>query len=125
MLAGMERRTQFGLRPQREPSREARAVAVPAPPVPEPAEALASAAAGLDLYSGDAEVDRELADWKAMRKLKKRSFREPWRSFSIAAGIAFGVGPFILPPDVADIANYVTLGLFAASVIAGLIRPRT
>lgn len=92
-------------------------------PEPDPAEILAPV--DLDLYAVDAELTRELADWKQTRRIKKRSFREPWRSFSLAAGAAFAVGPFILPPEVAEIANYVSIALFAASVIAGLRKPKT
>ncbi|HUO97706.1 MAG TPA: hypothetical protein VMU01_03515 [Rhizomicrobium sp.] len=128
-MSAMQRREHFGRRtaPQREIPRVAHAVAraEPAPPPsPEPAEFLAPAAEHLELYAGDADLDRELDAWKVTRKAGKRSFREPWRSFSIAAGVAFAVGPFILPDSVADIANYVTTGLFAASVIMGWRKPR-
>lgn len=76
------------------------------------------------MYAGDKELDHELEDWKAARKVDRRSFREPWRSFSIAAGIAFGAGQLILPDSVAEIVNYVTTGLFAVSVVAGWRKPR-
>jgi len=123
----MQRRDHFGRRaaPQRiqEPRRPRQAPA--AAPLPAaPAEALGPVAEHLDLYAGEVELNRELADWKATRKLKRRSFREPWRSFSIAAGVAFALGIFILPDTVADIANTVTTGLFAVSVFMGWRRPR-
>jgi hypothetical protein len=65
------------------------------------------------------DVERELAEWKAMRKLRKRSFREPWRSVSIAALLGFGASTWLLPDSVADIAQFVTLGLSAAAFFAG------
>ena len=123
MLVGMERQGHFGRRvaPQRKTSRDRPIVARTAPP-PEPADILQPIAEHLDLHVDD--LDRELEEWKAARKLRRRSFREPWRSFSIAAGIAFAAGSLILPPDVADIMDYVTTGLFIASVIAGYRRPK-
>jgi hypothetical protein len=125
MLARMERREHFGRRaaPQRDIPRGKSAIARTSPP-PEPTEILQPIIAQLDLHAVDNDLDRELEEWKATLKLRKRSFREPWRSFSIAAGVAFGLGSFILPPGVADIVNYVTLGLAVASVIAGYRRPK-
>ena len=85
----------------------------PAPAIP--------AAPSVDL---DVEVDREVKEWNAARKVRKRSFREPWRSVCIAATLMFGVSSWLLPDSVADIAQLVTLGLAAASFFAGL-RKRT
>lgn len=87
-------------------------------------EILRPAAEHLDLYAGDAEIDREIGEWKSLRKARKRSFREPWRSFAIASGIAFGIGNLVLPSAVANIMDYVTTGLFVASFIAGFRQPR-
>lgn len=66
-----------------------------------------------------ADIDRELEEWKALRKARKRSFREPWRSMSIASGILFAGAPWILPDSVATVAQLVTFGLTAAAVVAG------
>ncbi|MGZ5987510.1 MAG: hypothetical protein ACXWLZ_00540 [Rhizomicrobium sp.] len=66
------------------------------------------------------DVDRELEEWKTARKVRKRSFREPWRSLSIAATIGFGVSSWLLPDSVADVAQVVTAGLGAASFFAGI-----
>jgi len=68
---------------------------------------------------GSVDVDRELEEWKAMRKLQRRSFREPWRTLTIAATIGFGVSSWLLPDSVSDIAQLVTGGLGAASFFAG------
>ena len=75
------------------------------------------AAPSVDL---DVEIDREVEDWKAARKVRKRSFREPWRSVCIAATLMFGVSSWLLPDSVADVAQLVTLGLAAASFFAGV-----
>jgi len=119
----MQRREHFGRRAAPDRERPRAAPAVEAARL-EPAEFLDPAAARLDLFAVDAELDREISDWKQTRKIKRRSFREPWRSFSIAAGIALGVGIFILPDSVADIANTVTTGLFAVSVFMGWRKPK-
>ncbi len=65
------------------------------------------------------DVDRELEEWKATRKLHKRSFREPWRTLTIVATVGFGVSSWLLPDSVADVAQLVTGGLGAASFFAG------
>ncbi|MGA7676653.1 MAG: hypothetical protein WCA78_16600 [Rhizomicrobium sp.] len=84
---------------------------------PRPAQAnLAEPAAQHD---ADADDDRDLAEWKAMRKVRKRSFREPWRSVCIAATIMFGLSTWLLPDSVATIAELVTTGLAIASLFAG------
>jgi hypothetical protein len=73
------------------------------------------------------DVDRELEEWKAARKAARRSFREPWRSLAIAATIGFGASSWLLPDAVSDIAQLLTVALFAASFFAGfrLRRPGT
>lgn len=82
-------------------------------PRPVPVNLLASAA------ELDADDDRDLAEWNAMRKVRKRSFREPWRSVCIAAVILFGLSTWLLPDSVANVADLVTTGLAAASFFAG------
>ncbi len=122
----MERQEHFGRRatPQREVRREDPVVTQAARPEAEPAEILRPAIEHLDLYAADAEVEREIEAWKTVRKTRKRSFREPWRTFAIASSIAFGVGNLILPASVAEVMNYVTTGLFVASIIAGFRQRR-
>ena len=71
-------------------------------------------------YDADADLDREVEEWNAARKVRKRSFREPWRSVCIAATLMFGVSSWLLPDSVADVAQLVTMGLAAASLFAGL-----
>jgi hypothetical protein len=67
----------------------------------------------------DADIDRELADYRTMRKIRKRSFREPWRSFCIAATLGIGLSSWLLPDSVANVAEWVTTGLAIASFAAG------
>jgi len=114
----MQRQQAFGRRasPQQEtPS------LVPAGHKPAPSGEARPVIANLAALSAslDDEVDRELEDWKAMRKIRKRSFREPWRSVCIAATLGFGVSTWLLPDSVADIAQLVTTGLCVASLVAG------
>lgn len=72
-----------------------------------------------------ADVDRELEEWKAARKLHRRSFREPWRTLAIATSIGFGLSIWLLPDSVADVVEYLTGGLTLASVFAGMRRPKS
>ena len=122
MLApAMQRREHFGRRavPQRELPRAPSVVAKTVPLTVEIADEIQPVSVLLDVRSADDDLDRELAEWKAARKLGKRSFREPWRSVSIAAAIGFGASNWLLPEQVAQIADVVSMGLFAASVLAG------
>ena len=95
------------------------------PPAVEIADRIEPVSALLELRPADDDLDRELAEWKAARKLRKRSFREPWRSVSIAAAIGFGASNWLLPDSVAQIADFVSMGLFAVGIIAGLRRRPT
>jgi hypothetical protein len=67
----------------------------------------------------DEAVERDIENWNAMRKAKKRSFREPWRSFAIAASVMFVGAPFLLPGSVSAIVDILTTGLAIASFAAG------
>ena len=82
--------------------------------------------AALPLPSNDEvpDVDRELEEWKAVRKLRRRSFREPWRTLAIVTSIVFGASFWLLPDSVADVVQYLTAGLTLASVFAGMRRPK-
>jgi len=108
----MQRQQSFGRRAptQRETPKPA--------PKPEPADDVRPAPA-VHAPDSDAEIDREVEEWKAMRKIRKRSFREPWRSVCIAATVGFGVSTWILPDSVETVAQLVTTGLAAASFFAG------
>jgi hypothetical protein len=64
-------------------------------------------------------VEQELEDWKEARRIKKRSFREPWRTVSIVAGIAFAPSSFLLPPEVATVADLALGVLTIGSLYAG------
>jgi hypothetical protein len=64
-------------------------------------------------------VEQELEQWNAARKVRKRSFREPWRSVSIAAGLGFVATSWLLPDSVADVAQVALGVLSAGSFIAG------
>ena len=70
------------------------------------------------------DVDQELEEWKASRKIQKRSFREPWRTLAIASTIGFGASSWLLPDSVADVAQLVTAALCAASFFAGFRMPQ-
>ena len=113
----MQRREHFGHRAA-PPHDVRRAQAVPAEA--EPAGLPRPVAVNLGLRTADAELERELDEWKAARKLRSRSFREPWRSLSIVAAAGFGIGEWLLPDSVAQIADTLTVCLFAASLYAGL-----
>jgi len=93
------------------------------PPAPKPARSEEPHPVPVNLLASaaklDADDDRDLAEWKAMRKVRKRSFREPWRSVCIAGVILFGLSTWLLPDSVANVADLVTTGLAAASFFAG------
>lgn len=114
----MQRQSSFG----RRRDMQAKAAARPAPssetrPVPVGMAAAAELIApALEL---DAKVDRELEEWKAKRRLHKRSFREPWRSVSIAAAVGFGLSSWLLPDSVASVTDWITAGLAVAAFFAG------
>jgi hypothetical protein len=65
------------------------------------------------------DVDRELEEWKAARKLQRRSFREPWRTLAIASAVGFGLSSWLLPDSVASVTELVTGALGGASFFAG------
>ena len=110
----MQRQQSFG---RRAPTQ--REAPKPAPSLrPEPTDEVRPAPALL-VRDPDAEIDREVEEWKAMRKIRKRSFREPWRSVCIAASVGFGVSTWMLPDSVETVAQLVTTGLAAASFFAG------
>lgn len=66
------------------------------------------------------DVDGELEEWKATRRKQRRGFREPWRTLSIALTLGFGASFWLLPDSVADVVQYVTGGLAAATFFMGL-----
>jgi len=70
--------------------------------------------------TADETVARDFEHWNALRKAKKRSFREPWRSVAIAASLMFGLSLWLLPDSVATIAEIVTSGLMVMSLAAGM-----
>lgn len=117
----MQRQAHFGRRPEREarPRSEQIAVAAAAPAsVPLVDTQLAT----LLESDSDAAIDLEIAEWNRQRKARTRRFREPWRSFSIAAALGFGASEWLLPDSVARIADLVSFGLFAVSLIVGFRR---
>jgi hypothetical protein len=64
-------------------------------------------------------LEEELQEWKAARKRRKRSFREPWRSVSIAAGLGFAATSWIVPDSVANVTEVALGVLTAGSLYAG------
>lgn len=117
----MQRRAHFGLRASQQPAvpRRTAPAAHPAPAVAEAPRTAIPPAEFLMAPPDDDEVARDIAEWKSKRKIRKRSFREPWRTLSIVSGIGFGLSFWLLPDSVANIAQLVTLGLTAAAFFAG------
>jgi hypothetical protein len=97
--------------------------AMPRPASVPPAETPLPALSDLVPPDPRDDVDAELEQWKALRKAKRRSFREPWRTTSIVAGVGFGLSTWLLPDSVADIAELVSGGLALAAFLAGF-RPQ-
>jgi hypothetical protein len=64
-------------------------------------------------------VEQELEQWKEARKIRKRSFREPWRSVSIVAGLGFVATSWMLPESVSLVAQIALGVLSLGSFIAG------
>jgi hypothetical protein len=64
-------------------------------------------------------VEQELEQWKEARKVHKRSFREPWRSVSIAAGLGFVATSWMLPESVSLVAQIALGVLSLGSFVAG------
>lgn len=119
----MQRSRTFGRRASIEPQRPA-----PATPRWNPfQDELRTSLSALPQPSNDEvqDVDRELDEWRAARKLMRRSFREPWRTLAIATSIGFGLSFWLLPDSVADVVQYLTAGLTLASVFAGMRRPKS
>jgi hypothetical protein len=89
----------------------------PQPPVPEVQFELVPAKPALT-------VEQEIEEWNAARKIRRRSFREPWRSVSFAAGLGFVATSWMLPENVANIAE-VALGVLSiGSFCAGWRKPK-
>jgi hypothetical protein len=66
-------------------------------------------------------VEQELEQWKEARKIRKRSFREPWRSVSIVAGLGFVATSSMLQlPDSVSLIAQIALGVLSlGSFLAG------
>jgi hypothetical protein len=64
-------------------------------------------------------VEQELEQWNAARKVRKRSFREPWRTVSIVAGLGFFATSWMLPDTVSDVAQIALGVLTVGSLLAG------
>lgn len=115
----MQPKKSFGRRPQPEQPR-LRLVRTDLTPVRANDAAPIPTASQPEAAESAPDVDRELEEWKAARKRFKRSFREPWRTLSIVCTVGFGLSSWLLPDLVADVAQFVTGGLGAASLFAGL-----
>ena len=64
-------------------------------------------------------LEQELKEWKEARRRHKRSFREPWRSVSIVAGLGFAATSWIVPDSVADVTELALGVLTVGSFYAG------
>ena len=114
----MQQDKNFG---RRRPANDSREVRPPwIPKVIRSAEALPTPQSPLPSANEEAvDVDRELKEWNETRKRQRRTFREPWRTLSIATTLGFGASFWLLPDSVADVVQYVTGGLAVATFIAG------
>jgi hypothetical protein len=113
----MQQKRNFGRRPvQDEPRRRPLIVKVMRPDQTAPVPAVVAVPSSEDVP----DVDRELEEWKAARKKQRGRFREPWRTLSIATTVGFGASFWLLPDSVANVVQYVTGALAAASFFAGL-----
>ena len=65
--------------------------------------------------------DEDREDWEAERK---HAFKLPWRQLSLMASLCFGIASFVLPEEVNDSVQWLLYGLIAASLYAGLSKPR-
>jgi hypothetical protein len=59
-------------------------------------------------------------NWDQPKKKRKRWLAEPYRSFSIVAGIGFGLSDWILPDTVDNVVQLVLGGLTVLGLVAGL-----
>ncbi len=130
----MQRAKAFGRRAQASPVARPAARIVRAEPAvepaivtPDPEQVIApSAPPPLDILApAPLSVEQELEEWKKARRIRKRSFREPWRTVSIVAGIAFAPSSFLLPPDVATVADLALGVLTIGSIYAGWRQRKT
>jgi hypothetical protein len=116
-MAAMQPRKTFGRKAQ--PQHPPAALRAPAPrPAPEPS-------APPPVVERHDDVDAEVEQWNALRKARKRSFREPWRTLSIVAAIGFGLSSWLLPDSVSNITDLITGGLGVAALVAGFRAPPT
>jgi len=118
----------FGRRPASSPAPSAPpARTVPAEPLAEPREPQPASTPEPRSETPPSEipqrspltVDEEIDQWKETRKIIKRSFREPWRSVSIVAGLGFVATSWMVPDTVADVTQVALGVLSAGSFIAG------
>jgi hypothetical protein len=115
----MQQKT-FGKRSQSQIPPTPRRTAMSAAPLP----AEIATATAPPVHPKVDDVDAELAQWNALRKARKRSFREPWRTASIVCGVGFGLSYWLLPDQVANIAELLSGGLSVAAIVAGIRAPR-
>jgi hypothetical protein len=121
-MAAMQTQKTFGRKAQ--PQRPPAALRAPAPArqaAPEPAAPIPPP----PVIERRDDVDAEIEQWNALRKARKRSFREPWRTLSIVAAIGFGLSSWLLPDSVSNITDLITGGLGVAALVAGFRAPPT
>jgi deferrochelatase/peroxidase EfeB len=122
----VSRQKTFGrkMSPQREmpPMRVVRATQTGVV-TPAPVPVITSSADVAPLAQYD-DVDAELEQWKALRKARRRSFREPWRTAAIVSTVGLGLSSWLLPDSVSTVAELITGGLSVGSLVAGLRRSR-
>jgi len=101
-------------KPRAEPRVETREIA------PDPIPVLRSEDAVIQLPAREpVSREQELEESKAAHKRHERSFREPWRSVSIAAGLGFAATSWMVPGSVANVTEIALGVLTAGSLYAG------
>ncbi len=68
---------------------------------------------------GQVSVEREIEEWDAARRQRRRALREPWRTVSIVAGLAFVATSWLVPASVARVAELALGVLSVGSFCAG------
>jgi hypothetical protein len=67
-------------------------------------------------------VEDEIRAWKSQRRAAARF---PWRTFSLMAGLCFGIASFVLPASVNDAMQWPLYALTAISLYAGLHKKKS
>jgi hypothetical protein len=67
-------------------------------------------------------IEDELLEWKQARR---HNYRLPWRQISLMASVSFGIGYFVLPDSVNQIAEWPLVALAILSFVSSFSRQPT